>query len=266
MKNKFIQILLLWGAVVFVGCPDDVVVDPDPCAGLTSPFKANFKIQELIGDSVLVLSDKIYAYANIQFVASMECDSVNWQIGIDPRTFRTRTVDLRFSNSIGDTIPIRLIAWRKLKCDPTDDGIDTVEKKVYVVGPENTPLNGSYFGYHDDNPADTQTVTIRWDCWVDKDSPKNTFCTFGILNYLDCNQPNPLTGIPDFDYPYGGVRGLVFRNDGHSYPKCGPFYERPGYIILDPTLNRISIRVSTYDSTANGKKFYTHRKFTGVRL
>ncbi len=45
MKNKFIQILLLLGAVVFVGCPDDIVVDP--CAG-AEPVTARFSTFEVV--------------------------------------------------------------------------------------------------------------------------------------------------------------------------------------------------------------------------
>jgi hypothetical protein len=157
MKNKFIQILLLLGAVVFVGCPDDVVVDP--CAGVMST-SADFTIKELV-ETYKIDADTVMPYNTVEFSAKYPADEYEWKVGFDGRTWTTKTFTLDFHGFSG-SVNVRLISKRKSinkECTPDDDGIDTVMKTLVVV--VKPAILGSFRGVNIENPSDTFTVDIR---------------------------------------------------------------------------------------------------------
>ncbi len=152
-------------ALCFTACCDVNPVDPDPCEG-AERVKARFTIYELVGKSVAA-TDTIIGVYNARFSADERYDSYEWSIGSDTRTWTDSSFDLRFRLSeVGEGVPlpIRFIGKRapKVECFPDDDGVDTTYRELVVLSMYKSPVQGSYRGYHVDEPLDTFTVDIYW--------------------------------------------------------------------------------------------------------
>ena len=159
---------------LFMGCSDDVIKPPppDPCAG-KKPVSAAFEIIEPPGDSpywVKYDADTILSQDAIFKAIERNADSYEWEIGADILT--TRDV-VRQSFPRGETIAIRLIVHKKPDsvCFPTDDGIDTVTRYLYVVpiidGQNReyfSPMEGKFLGKYDDTPDESQTIKVNPFC------------------------------------------------------------------------------------------------------
>lgn len=261
MKNKFIQILLLLGAVVFVGCPDDVVVDP--CAG-AEPVTARFSTFEVVyglynNPKPNLAKTDTFIYVNpVRFAADERYDSYEWHIGYDDR-IRT---DSAFSLNFGPSqvpelvpLPITFIGRRKPRtdCYPDDDGVDTAKRFIVFRYPKDAKILGSYLGHHsDENPLDTFTVDIFW--------KSDIFLAVRNINrgfMDDCTK----------------VSSPVARDIGnismgfHIYatvPTCG-LLSLEGYMQLLPN-NRDSILIDYIQTDRAGDGISHHKVFTGRRI
>ena len=242
MKTILIPAIILL-AIIF-SCNKTQVSPVDPCAN-EKPFKANFYIQESVGDS-LVKTDKVMQYGTAVFNASSVYDTYEWKIGNDDRTFKTKKVSLLFKDSIKE-VSVRLIATKKPNaCFPNDKTIDTVYKSFSVIPWREWPLRGTYIGSFDsdkskndsvklvfiptpDGWGDFQIININCGCnldssisWIgNRGSMAFTFkeiCTF----YAGCKGPSAWvqlkgldTLIVDFTYK---ERTLGNPNDANSWP------------------------------------------------
>ncbi len=153
-----IVIALLW----LSSCRDKEV---DPCKNL-QPTSAAFRMEEFFlpetprwkkydTDTVANLS------INFTAVDSL-ADSYEWHIGAG--VYATRSKSLSFPLSItGSSVSVMLIVKKKpnTTCFPKDDGVDTVTRKLYFADQCKGLVQGDFFGYRDDNKADTATITIK---------------------------------------------------------------------------------------------------------
>jgi hypothetical protein len=141
----------------------------DPCYGV-SPVSASFKILETIelnrGFWKDYETDTVIG-GYVKFVADLDGAEYKWTIGAE--TYQTKSVTLWFAN-VADrtTIPITLIVKKQpdTKCNPNDDGADTLTKRMYIRKTcklfsftEIYRFQGSYT----DNPQDTFTMSFYWD-------------------------------------------------------------------------------------------------------
>lgn len=158
MKNTIITMLLLGAVVLLGGCPEEPI-KPDPCAGVVAT-SADFTIKEML-DGLKIEADTILPYNTVEFSAKYPADEYEWKVGLDDRTWTTKTFTLDFHGFSG-SVNVRLIAKRKTinkECTPDDDGIDTVTKTLVVI--VKPAIVGSFRGANIENPLDTFTVGIR---------------------------------------------------------------------------------------------------------
>lgn len=85
-------------------------------------------------------------------------DSLRWIVGNHPEQFTTNEFSLFFNeNFAGETIPVTLIAKKRpnLVCNPTDDGVDTLVRYLYVK-PFDSTYNyfGKFLGYNIEDGSD----------------------------------------------------------------------------------------------------------------
>jgi hypothetical protein len=271
MKNKFIQILLLLGAVVFVGCPDDVVVNPkpvDPCAEYSAD-PPKILVYEKVGDTSYILKDRFYGgSSSIKFRASRKCDTYEWTVGTDPKVRTDSSFTIHFDDYIGQVI-VRLITFssRDTLCNPADNGRDTVYASYTVIDPWRIdvapPFHGTYRGVSTENLLDTFTINIGF--LGIGNLPEAT-----ILNNLPkgCVDPYQLKP-PDAMYSVGyGMRGIyVVKDDGTWGGKCRNMY---GKGFLDEDGNTFIFHYNAYVTEYNPRLGLNNKEritatFRGVR-
>ncbi len=127
---KFFLLLALFGVLSIQSrCKKD-----DPCM-IEKPFKADFTLGELIGDS-LIATDTL-TFFRMTARAAEKYESMQWKIADDARTFdNQQEVGLNFGTQfVGQTFTVRLIAKGRANtaCFPDDDGIDTITKQFTRV-------------------------------------------------------------------------------------------------------------------------------------
>jgi hypothetical protein len=180
---------------------------PDPCkAEEAQPLKAAFKIEESVGDS-LVITDTIMRYSGVKFTALGKYDSVKWKIGGDVRLFRTPTVSLEFDDP--ETVRITLVGYRKPNkaCFPTDDGVDTVSRNLVVLSYDKyqSPLKGIYRGYVVGKEQDVFDVAI--DTMTARRGTEEYFSYAGLApRYYVSNLPKGVENPPSFRYSLSNGR------------------------------------------------------------
>lgn len=134
------------------------------------PATAEFTMREYginFGDK-FAISDTTINNTRIAFTAVQDCESYEWKVGTDTRTWKTKTFSLNFGDfkEFPQRIPIRLIVRKKL--DSTckhllgNKTVDTLVKYLTVVSPEKSPLIGEFLGANTDSPQDTFRVTIKY--------------------------------------------------------------------------------------------------------
>lgn len=133
----------------------------DPCWDQTE-VSAEFEIAEVIGkfqgDTVYFIPSDTVLTGEIRFRADLQADSYEWTVGTDPRVFTEREVSLFFTEPT--QLWITLIAKREPNstCFPSDDGIDTVRRRMVVLPIEETALIGKYQGATTADPDDIYIV------------------------------------------------------------------------------------------------------------
>lgn len=175
---KIFKSLLFLTVVATVGIQSKCKKDPDPNPCLdSSPFKADFTLGEMIGDSLVATDTLTYYRMTARAVAKYS--SIKWQIGSDPRSFdNQQEVGLNFGGAtIGQTFVVRMIATgvANTACFPNDDGIDTVTKqftRVCAIGSGEysciskpgikyvSPVYGVWRGSMKDNPNRVFDITF----------------------------------------------------------------------------------------------------------
>lgn len=173
--KRFYFLLLLPLLTMFLipACGDDEM-PADPCDG-KAPFRANFEIGEVIGDTPFVTDTVVRSY--VTFSAEVGYGSYRWFIGTDTTARTQREFTLRFDDAfIGQHFTVTLVATKPFydNCFPEDDGIDTLSKTFYLACSElwdvcvngypdfalGFPYEGKYEGYLSDAPDHRFTVQI----------------------------------------------------------------------------------------------------------
>jgi hypothetical protein len=217
------QIFFLVFLLVVLGCKKRIEVNP--CEGLEPPT-AEFYFKEVLTDTAFY-ADTIFRNNYVNFVASKTYQTVQWEIGSDPRDFTSANFNLSFHNILG-TLNIHFTgrATPNTQCFPADNGIYTGTKKLTVLEQFEkpfltiSPMVGRYTGAFTNNPNDTFTVSIDY-----FDSTKYDVTLTGGKNfYWISNMPKGFrdtTSEPARQYPelrYGqrpkmGYKSLQF---GHG--------------------------------------------------
>ena len=191
------------------GCDDDDA--PDPCAGgIATPPTIEFR-----EDTGTPTPDTAISGRTITFVAPgapYSASSYRWRIGRDPREQTGRQVSLFFQKDEQGPLLIELIATRPARpaCDPTDDGIDTLRRTLYLRPYADLPLAPIYGRFHGANldaPADTFTVEVlRAPC---RPSPDVEDCSYVRNLGRGCQSPY-FDARPNW-------RGVFFNYGGNDY-------------------------------------------------
>lgn len=149
---------------------------PDPCAGVKAT-SADFKIEEVIFGAKyengvakewyrhFEMTDTTYSCQSLKFTANEELEAYFWQIGADTTIHRSRTFNLDMGCATGP-VTVRLIGKRRpdTSCNPSDDGIDTVTKTIFLVNKwSDLPIFGRYEGYFENNPQKLERISFYMD-------------------------------------------------------------------------------------------------------
>jgi len=130
----------------------------DPCYEV-GPVSAKFNMFEKTRGwhDRLPIHKTLNAWNSLILEAEQELDSYEWYVG-DEATPRTgRTITIQFGGNPYGRIPIKLIVKGKpnLACDPNDDGIDSVQKEVFVTSVDDLPIQGRFKGRNTHLPDET---------------------------------------------------------------------------------------------------------------
>lgn len=154
MTNNSIKLIII---ILLAGCKKS-----DDSCKYYSGIEAGFNSYEYVLDTVLQ-TDTSFVDKDIFFKTNETYSTVLWNIGADPRTFNTQSVNLRFS------VPENLdVTLKGTSVDQYCNPQNFAQTKPFVVLENNglvkSPLIGSYKGYNIGNPNDTFTVIIKF--WI----------------------------------------------------------------------------------------------------
>ena len=248
-KNAGLLLMLL---VLLNGCHKK-----DPCAAVPATSAA-FQMKEYVTwagglDTLFEIVDTMFARNALILTAEQELEAYEWHIGseVQPRTGKRVTVT--FNDRNYGPISIRLVGRKTPDpaCHPTDDGIDTVERVVYVVSQELLPLWGKFRGELDDLPGETFTVEVMPK--ISRQPP------VGDLVHVVRNFPQGCA------YQETTVTGRAFRLSGRNgSSEC---LNAVGWGLLSDDGDTLRIGVRAYRETTaqnpDGKEYY--RQFVGLR-
>ncbi len=155
MKIKLFTLALL-GCLGLAACDKD----PDPCAAL-KPVSADFDFYD--GNTKI---DTFMLPAKVTFKAKDSTAlSYAWSFPNGENTSNKREFSLTFHNEVGH-VPVQLILRNKPQtaCFPKDDGIDTVQKSIYLFHwseANRLPNIGTFIGTHEDTPNKKFEIHIK---------------------------------------------------------------------------------------------------------
>lgn len=242
-------------------CPTPV--EPtNPCDTYTiQPLE--IKIFERLGDTTHLLKNEFYGgSSSIVFAASKKCDTYQWQVGTDSRTWRDSSFQLYFSSYSGP-IEVRLTTFtaQDTLCKPGDDGRDTVVARYTVINPDPRfdipPITGVYRGVSTENLLDTFEVKlgkvgtgVAWEMMCINNLPKGCI-----------DPPNPRVGGPQLGVNYGRRAILIYKNEGWTGGGCRNMYGN-GWISEDTDTLTFRYNVQEIDDP----KKRVNAIFKGVRI
>ena len=251
MKSRTI-ILFVLHLILFAGCKKckEPEPDTDPCNSYQTT-SAQFSIEEEYY-SRWFESDTIMCGNDIHFTAAQSGIgySYEWHIGNDPRTFGTKQVLLFFINPT--IINVQLIIRRTpdIRCNPNDDGIDTINKTMVAIKPlpgyPGSPypgLVGNFKGHYSTSPNLETTVSIR----PVYHHTQLSDTTFEITNYPvpGCNDPQFKSFF--FNYCYRAVR--LF--DGGPIINASCINTTDSWAVVDTSGNNLRIDFKIADLQGN---------------
>jgi len=174
IKFAFYNVLLV--IAFLASCKKEKPALIQPCE-LSKPVKASFEMgYKILVDSCdytsnnnyYVLEDSDTTYGGmITFNSTIECyDSLRWIIGSDPTVYTQKEFSLFFDATwTGQTIPITLIVKQEpnKKCNPNDDGIDTLTRLLYFKQYDQINSHfGDFQGFNIDNTHDVFNISIQF--------------------------------------------------------------------------------------------------------
>lgn len=226
--------------------------DYDPCFGL-SGTSADFDMISCINcnysDSLMRKADTIMG-GLVYFEAQESLDTYTWKVGSDPRIFTEKRFRLRFSDFKGP-INIQLVGTKRINpnCFPDDDGIDTVNKILYVTGglPDSLiPITGVFEGYDESEPDSIYQIEHRI---------SDITWSYGLDHFpKKCDRPeNWLIGTV-----LGYTSFKISNRNGEYFPECG---HPIGYGDLQADRKTLIIH---YQVTENNRRI--DKKFIGTKI
>jgi hypothetical protein len=223
--NYFKIITLFSFILFFANCnPKEEIAPENPCGG-QEEVKADFVIEELIGDRWFE-GDTIANYGNsVRFSALQKADSYTWILGAE--TLTTQSV-IKSSFPLG-WLDVKLIVKRipNKTCFPFDDGIDSSERKFYVWPVKFTlppsapiypqyPIYGTYRGHNLSKPNLEFNVTLYDTFWKNGvDNPAYVGLVSGIPYVNSIWNKSGNNNYSFYDWcEYGGVspKAFVMKN------------------------------------------------------
>jgi hypothetical protein len=213
MKNKqlwyvtIVTVLMLVIGSSLSSCKKEVNNKP--------PIDGSFAVKEVIGEPLFydydVYDTDSVSTNGVLFEAS-EPESTNvtykWQIGTDPRTFTTKTVELNFFSAPINVVDVTLTVT---KTDANNQVLTaTTTRKVYLKRASQIP--GVYEGYFANNPTKA-TVTIQKNFALPK---------YDFWMYTDYKGTLITSNIPYFDT-------IFISDNGHDHL----FLNRKFYVLED---------------------------------
>ena len=253
----------------------------DPCKDQV-PFKTDFGIyikdkysKAKDGDTLIEIKDGDTCLADyIKFISKSNIaytdiyDSVKWEIGNAQNTSKLRDYQLLFG-LVEYNISISLTGYKKklnnYNCFPNDPTVQTITKIISVVGPTNSlPIVGNFFGYNEDNPTDTFTISTRFEparnYFVMKNFPKgNKGFPYGVL-------PPPIDSFVGIHPTFYGYDYFFIDNNEGSVAIA----THGGVTGAAKITNRNSIIINYEQYVAKDAQGYwinlKKRKFIGTRI
>lgn len=183
--KKFLYLIIVLLAVQ--SCrDDDCPVEPDPCSEYPEEIEIITSLRNRSycpidesnehGEYSQYLLDTFIDPSRILFELNYEYDSVHWQLGNDPRIFRTNQLLFDFFEYSGDVI-IKAIAYRNKnsKCfGADDDGIDSIFRTINIQSLYNAPIFGTYRGI-EVGTTDSFNFTIGIDTFISDFDPNEEY-------------------------------------------------------------------------------------------
>lgn len=237
--------------------------DPVPVPDTTSFFKADFKIEEQVGN-VWMETDSVMQSNGIRFTATADYDSYEWKIGDDARTYTTKSCATIFLQVEGD-VNVRLIArGKKNPLNPNDDGIDTIQKTFRVIEWHKSATIGEYEGYIEGRPNDIFRVTIKYIAEGNMPSYFIKNINKGCTGQPDNSGVHPAYKNQGISTGFPGGKGLYFDSNSFMGGNCrAPIgmakLLSPNKIQIDYTVRDV-ISFNPWQSVTTTEKFIGNRK------
>lgn len=183
---------------------------------LTKPVQASFimgykvKIDSCDNTSsndYFILEDTDTILGGLITFQSTVCfyDSLRWIVGNHPVQFTTNEFSLFFNEDFaGETIPVTLIAKKSpnLVCNPSDDGVDTLVRYLYIKPFDSTNVfYGKFLGYNiEDGSGDLFEIELTY------------ITNFnGSITFLNLPRgSNPPSGFGSFDKTQQAYKRFYF--------------------------------------------------------
>ncbi len=260
--KKLIPLFLALGMLVWQGCKRcDDPTNPecenfDPCWDAQPLQAADFKMwQPLRLDYTAPVYDTVFMNKTLVLEADSGYESYEWTIGLDTTKRHTRLEPVEFYAPYGRIDITLVVRWTPdTLCYPEDDGVDTVQKTIYVVDVKELPIWGSYHGYATSAPEDTFTMRLTHEeyTWVTGE--------VGILEGL------PVAGCRT-PYIISGATAFYLGTSSGRIEVCDP-HGRKVYGVLSPGYDSLVVTYETYPvgPDAPSPTPFTQDTFIGTRI
>jgi hypothetical protein len=247
----------------FTACSEK---EPDPCAAL-KPVSADFDFYD--GNTKI---DTFMLPATVTFKAKdSTAQSYAWSFPNGENTSDKKQFTLTFHNETGH-VPVQLILKNKPQtaCFPKDDGIDTVQKSIYLLHwmeADRLPYIGTFVGSDDTNPNHKFEIYIKLFNRPEPEPVRSYWAGARIFNLPEgCSiqDTSIFSWSPSIEYSPSKSKYKTFRiNAGNSiHNNCMAVFGD------GVSINNDKIEINyTFLVWNNSKKDWdkVKRKFTGYR-
>jgi hypothetical protein len=277
--QKYIYLLLWMG--ILIGCRKDLAPE-NPC-GKSQEVKANFVIEELVGDRYFE-GDTIADYGTVvRFRALQSADQYTWILGAE--TLHTQSFS-RINFPFG-WLDVKLVVKRKTnkQCFPNDDGIDTASRSFYVWPKDlrwpanppiypNYPIYGTYRGHTLSRPDVYFNIMIGDSFWKNGIGNPAYVGIISGMPYINSEWNKNTNNNASFRdlCENGGVSPKAFMMDNKGYGRFSdvgapyaPAIKAFGWLDrINP--RKITIEYSYSDSTSILRPLIYHETFVGEKI
>ena len=239
-------------------CPTNI----DLSANFTIQQDLNFtdldkiaRYTELNNDTVYVIKFKlrdssiVYQNIKLRFKTSETNKKCEWVISGDPTIRNGNEIKIDFSGITGSleaTCTKEFDQWKE--CFPDLTGFDTVKRNFYFVIKENPSFFGKYFGYNEDNPSDTFTITI------------------GYYDYQG-NPSNSVVGIGNFPKNYKFHQtDLSLSYSEFYFSEFSAWSAKFAHGITKENGNKLTIDYIYNRENNDNTITYVNRRFVGTKI